>query len=86
MLLGVGISGTYTTLKTGTYIPLEVSPTLFVSLGGVLLTLCAAIIVVPRKGYMMTRGWGWFLLSVYMICTAVNVTIEITSGKGSSSS
>ncbi|KAK3821445.1 MAG: Sodium/calcium exchanger protein-domain-containing protein [Benniella sp.] len=86
MLLGVGISGTYTTLKTGTYIPLEVSPTLFVSLSGVLLTLCAAIIVVPRKGYMMTRGWGWFLLSVYTICTAVNVTIEITSGKGSSSS
>lgn len=81
MLLGVGISGTYTTLKTGTYIPLEVSPTLFVSLAGILLTLSMAIIIIPRRGYMMTRGWGWFLLSVYTTCTVVNVVIEAT-GKG----
>ncbi|KAG0243979.1 hypothetical protein BGX31_010014 [Mortierella sp. GBA43] len=77
MLLGVGISGTYTTLKTGTYIPLEVSPTLFVSLIGVLFTLIMSIIVIPRKGYMMTRSWGWFLVSVYATCTIVNVVIEI---------
>ncbi|KAG0211906.1 hypothetical protein BGX28_007188 [Mortierella sp. GBA30] len=81
MLLGVGISGTYMTAKTGTHIPLEVSPTLFVSMIGVLVTLLTAIIVVPRNGYMMGRGWGWFLLGVYVVCTVVNVVIEITTSK-----
>ncbi|KAF9183820.1 hypothetical protein BGZ51_003730 [Haplosporangium sp. Z 767] len=81
MLLGVGISGTYMTAKTGTHIPLQLSPTLFVSLIGVLLTLCAAIIIVPRNGYMMDRSWGWFLLIVYTLCTIVNVIIEIKTSK-----
>ncbi|KAF9353517.1 hypothetical protein BGX26_008703 [Mortierella sp. AD094] len=81
MLLGVGISGTYTTMKTGTHIPLKVSPTLFVSLIGVLIMLGAAIIIVPRNGYMMTRTWGWFLVSVYLLCTVTNVIIEITTSK-----
>ncbi|KAF8951840.1 hypothetical protein BGZ52_009452 [Haplosporangium bisporale] len=81
MLLGVGISGTYMTLKTGSPIPLQVSPTLFVSLIGVLLTLLAAIVIVPRNGYMMGRWWGWFLLIVYLICTVVNVVVEITMSK-----
>ncbi|KAI8600231.1 Sodium/calcium exchanger protein-domain-containing protein [Dissophora ornata] len=82
MLLGVGISGTYMTVKTGTHIPLTVSPTLFVSLIGVLLTLFASIIVIPRSGYMMTRSWGWFLLAIYTGCTTLNVVIEITTSKG----
>lgn len=81
MLLGVGISGTYQTLRTGAPIPLKVSPTLFVSLVGVLLTLLAAIVFVPRNGYKMSRAWGWFLLTVYLICTVVNVVVEITSTK-----
>lgn len=81
MLLGVGISGTYMTAKTGSPIPLEISPTLFVSMIGVLLTLLAAIIVVPRNGYMMGRSWGWFLLSVYLVCTTVNVLIEVMTSK-----
>ncbi|KAF9421491.1 hypothetical protein BGZ94_008819 [Podila epigama] len=81
MLLGVGISGTYMTLKTGTHIPLEISPTLFVSLVGVLLTLVAALIFVPRNGYMMGRQWGWFLLTVYTICTVTNVVVEVTLTK-----
>ncbi|KAF9399884.1 hypothetical protein BGX21_005420 [Mortierella sp. AD011] len=81
MLLGVGISGTYTTMKTGTSIPLKVSPTLIVSLIGVFIALIAAVIVVPRNGYMMTRAWGWFLVSVYLICTVANVIIEIATSK-----
>ncbi|KAF9433651.1 hypothetical protein BGZ76_009171 [Entomortierella beljakovae] len=79
MLLGVGISGTYMTLKTGENIPLKVSPTLLVSLLGVLMTLSAAIIIVPRNGYMMTRTWGWFLIAVYSISTIINVIIEVKS-------
>ena len=82
MLLGVGISGTYQTLRTGAPIPLEVSPTLFVSLIGVLLTLLASIIIVPRNGYRMSRSWGWFLLSVYLVGTVVNVVVEITHERG----
>ncbi|KAG0055524.1 hypothetical protein BGZ83_008268 [Gryganskiella cystojenkinii] len=77
MLLGVGISGTYQTLRTGAPIPLKVSPTLFVSLIGVLLTLLASIIFVPRNGYRMSRSWGWFLLVVYLVCTVVNVVVEV---------
>ncbi|KAG0287188.1 hypothetical protein BGZ96_008867 [Linnemannia gamsii] len=81
MLLGVGISGTYMTLKTGNPIPLQVSPTLFVSIIGVLVTLLTAMVVVPRNGYVMSRTWGWFLLGMYTACTIINVVIEIKHGK-----
>ncbi|KAH7038695.1 Sodium/calcium exchanger protein-domain-containing protein, partial [Linnemannia elongata] len=83
MLLGVGISGTYMTVKTGTPIPLQVSPTLFVSIIGVLVTLLTAMVVVPRNGYVMSRTWGWFLLAMYTTCTIINVAIEIKHGKKS---
>ncbi|KAG0216819.1 hypothetical protein BGX33_012039 [Mortierella sp. NVP41] len=45
MLLGLGMSGTYVTLSTKAHIPLQVSPTLLVSLGGILLTLVGAMVV-----------------------------------------
>ncbi|KAF9577689.1 hypothetical protein BGW38_006937, partial [Lunasporangiospora selenospora] len=77
MLLGVGISGTYMTVKTGKPIPLQISPTLFVSLTGVLFTLMMSIIIVPRNGYMMNKNWGLFLLGMYMVCTTINIVIEI---------
>ncbi|KAF9976676.1 hypothetical protein BGZ73_008073 [Actinomortierella ambigua] len=77
MLLGVGISGTYMTAKTGQPIPIEVSPTLFVSLVGVLVTLVAAIVIVPYNNYIMGRRWGWFLLCVYFLCTVINVLVEV---------
>ncbi|KAK3824054.1 MAG: Sodium/calcium exchanger protein-domain-containing protein [Linnemannia gamsii] len=83
MLLGVGISGTYMTLNTGNPIPLELSPTLFVSIIGVLVTLLTAIVVVPRNGYVMSRTWGYFLLAMYTTCTIINVVIEIKHGKKS---
>ncbi|KAF9922728.1 hypothetical protein FBU30_007149 [Linnemannia zychae] len=81
MLLGVGLSGTYMTLKTGTSIPLQVSPTLIVSIVGVLITLLAAMVVVPQNGYIMSRSWGWFLVGMYTICTIINVVIELRSDK-----
>ncbi|KAG0262502.1 hypothetical protein DFQ27_002298 [Actinomortierella ambigua] len=77
MLLGVGISGTYMTAKTGQPIPIEVSPTLLVSLVGVLVTLVAAIVIVPYNNYIMGRRWGWFLLCVYFLCTVINVLVEV---------
>jgi len=77
MLLGVGVSGIYVTLSTSDHIELEVSPTLIVSLVGTLLTMVAALVVVPRSGYELTRWWGWFLVSVYVICMVVNVVLEV---------
>ncbi|KAI1311959.1 hypothetical protein EDD11_003215 [Mortierella claussenii] len=77
MLLGVGISGTYVTLSTGADIPLEISPTLLVSLGGVLVTMGGALVAVPRSGYMLCRWWGFFLLAVYVVCMVTNVVLEV---------
>ncbi|KAG0376094.1 hypothetical protein BGX24_008296 [Mortierella sp. AD032] len=77
MLLGLGISGTYVTMSTETHIPLQVSPTLLVSLVAILLTLVGAIVVVPRSGYMLNRWWGFFLVGVYIVSMVVNVVLEV---------
>ncbi|KAF9912181.1 hypothetical protein EC991_000591 [Linnemannia zychae] len=76
-LLSLGISGTYVTLSTETHIPLQVSPTLMVSLVAILLTLFGAMIVVPRSGYMLSRWWGFFLVGVYLVSMVVNVILEV---------
>ncbi|KAG0022720.1 AAA ATPase midasin [Entomortierella chlamydospora] len=52
MLLGVGISGTYVSLRAGSHVPVEISPTLVVSLGGVLVTMLGAMVVVPLNGIL----------------------------------
>ncbi|GJJ75231.1 solute carrier family 24 (sodium/potassium/calcium exchanger), member 6 [Entomortierella parvispora] len=77
MLLGVGVSGIYVTVQTSDPILLEAAPTLIVSLVGVLLTMVAALVVVPRSGYELTRWWGWFLLGVYAVCLVANIVIEV---------
>lgn len=80
MLLGLGISGTYVALSTDAHIPLQVSPTLLVSLGAILLTMVGAMVVVPRSGYMLNRWWGIFLVGVYLVSMIVNVLLEIKLG------
>ncbi|KAG9065175.1 hypothetical protein KI688_002497 [Linnemannia hyalina] len=80
MLLGLGISGTYVTLSTDAHVPLELSPTLLVSLGTILLTVVGAMVVVPRSGYMLNRWWGIFLVVVYLVSMVVNVLLEIKLG------
>ncbi|KAH7044818.1 Sodium/calcium exchanger protein-domain-containing protein [Linnemannia elongata] len=80
MLLGLGISGTYVTLSTDAHIPLQLSPTLLVSLGAILLTMVGAMVVVPRSGYMLSRWWGIFLVGVYLVSMVVNVLLEIKLG------
>ncbi|KAF9359000.1 hypothetical protein BGX26_000406 [Mortierella sp. AD094] len=77
MLLGVGISGAYVSLTAGTYVPLEISPTLLVSLGGVLVTMLTAMVVVPLNGYVLNRWWGFFIIGVYLVCMVVNVVLEV---------
>ncbi|KAF9586475.1 hypothetical protein BGW38_004186 [Lunasporangiospora selenospora] len=41
--------------------------------GSPLLTL----VVVPRNGYILGRWWGWFLISVYLVCMVTNVVLEV---------
>ncbi|KAF9960698.1 hypothetical protein BGZ72_006268 [Mortierella alpina] len=77
MLVGLGISGVYVTLKTSEDISLEISPTLFVSLVAVLLTMLGMFVVVPRNGYVFARWWGWTLLTVYVVSMVVNVILEV---------
>ncbi|KAF9564448.1 hypothetical protein EC968_004500 [Mortierella alpina] len=77
MLVGLGISGVYVTLKTREDIPLEISPTLFVSLVAVLLTMLGMFVVVPRNGYVFSRWWGWTLVAVYVVSMVVNVVLEV---------
>ncbi|KAF9123130.1 hypothetical protein BGW39_009237 [Mortierella sp. 14UC] len=77
MLLGLGISGTYVTLSTETHIPLQVSPTLLVSLAAILLSMVGAMVVVPRSGYMLNRWWGFFLVGVYLVSMVINVVLEV---------
>ncbi|KAI7832448.1 Sodium/calcium exchanger protein-domain-containing protein [Gamsiella multidivaricata] len=83
MLLGVGISGTYVTLTTGSPITLDVSPTLLVSLGGVLVSMLGTMVVVPRCGYMLCRWWGFILVGVYVVCMVTNVVLEVRMTAGS---
>ncbi|KAF9155913.1 hypothetical protein BG015_008055 [Linnemannia schmuckeri] len=80
MLLGLGISGTYVTLSTDAHIPLQVLPTLLVSLGAILLTIVGAMVVVPRSGYVLSRWWGIFLVGVYFVSMVTNVLLEIKLG------
>ncbi|KAF9956460.1 hypothetical protein BGZ70_009870 [Mortierella alpina] len=77
MLVGLGISGAYVTLKTQEDIPLEISPSLFVSLVAVLLTMLGMFVVVPRNGYVFARWWGWTLVAVYVVSMVVNVILEV---------
>ncbi|KAF8955201.1 hypothetical protein BGZ46_002697 [Entomortierella lignicola] len=81
MLLGVGVSGAYVSLTTGTPVPLDISPTLLVSLGGVLVTMIVWIIVVPLSGYVLSRWLGFFLVGVYIACMVANVVIEVVMMK-----
>lgn len=77
MLLGIGVSGMFVTWSTGEDILLESSPTLMMSLGGVLFAIAGAAVVVPRSGYRLCRWWGFFLVGVYVASMAVNVALEV---------
>jgi sodium/potassium/calcium exchanger 6 len=77
ILLGIGIAGTYTTIHLGHAIDITIDPTLFVSSMGLLLTLISFLIFLPRNDFHMTRGWGYYIISIYIICMITNVTLEL---------
>ncbi|CAG8488557.1 4939_t:CDS:2, partial [Dentiscutata heterogama] len=67
ILLGIGLSGTYVIAKTGIPYKIEIEPTLVVSSISLLITLFSALIYVPWNEYRMSRAWGYYLISVYLI-------------------
>ncbi|KAL0083784.1 Sodium/calcium exchanger protein-domain-containing protein, partial [Phycomyces blakesleeanus] len=75
-VLGVGISSTYQILKSGKAYPLDISPTILISAGGLVVVLLSTIIVTSFNGCRVTRGLGWWMISVYCACCFTNVLIE----------
>ncbi|KIN04183.1 hypothetical protein OIDMADRAFT_159444 [Oidiodendron maius Zn] len=97
ILLGIGISGLYMTIKEANtkrsshpekafrYKPyhIEVSGTLIVSAITLLVTLTGLLITVPLNKWMMSRRIGWGLIVLWSVSTIVNLAVEISGGWGS---
>ncbi|KAF3916760.1 hypothetical protein ABW20_dc0107722 [Dactylellina cionopaga] len=80
ILLGIGISGIYMTVRPGSenYYEIEVSSTLMISAVTLMATLLFLLIAVPMNNWRMTRGIGWSLVGIWSVSTLVNVIVEIT--------
>jgi sodium/potassium/calcium exchanger 6 len=96
ILLGIGVSGLYMTIKGAkseranhpgksfgyqTY-HIEVSGTLIVSAITLLVTLTGLLIVVPLNKWIMSRRIGWGLIILWSISTVVNLGVEFSGGWG----
>ena len=96
ILLGIGISGLYLTLKQGAYrhhkypekaikykpFEIEVSSTIMVSGVTLLATLLGLLVVVPLNGWKMDRRIGWGLIVLWTVSSAGNLVIEVTGWGG----
>jgi len=92
ILLGIGISGAYMTIREANhrhdkhpdkhikYKPyqIEVSGTLVVSGITLLVTLVGLLIVVPWNNWIMSRRIGWGLIILWSISTVINLVVEIS--------
>jgi sodium/potassium/calcium exchanger 6 len=100
ILLGIGVSGLYMTVKEANhkhgqhpgekikYKPyeVEVSGTLMVSSVTLLVTLVGLLIAVPLNKWVMSKRIGWGLIILWSISTVVNLVVEISGGFGGISS
>jgi len=91
ILLGIGISGMYMTIRNGSqrhaqhperptkYQPfeIEVSATLMISGVTLLVTLLGLLIVVPLNRWKMDRKIGWGLIVLWSLSTIGNVVVEV---------
>ena len=95
ILLGIGISGMYLILtaardkvdkhpgkkwKIKPY-HIDVSKTLLISGGTLLVTLVVLLVVIPIKKWRMDRSLGWILITIWLVSTIANVAVEL-SGLG----
>ena len=78
-MLGVGIGATYVTSQRNEPYPIELSKTILVSAMGLLVVLISLLILVPLNKYRMSRIFGYGSIAIYLLCTAINLYIEITS-------
>lgn len=92
ILLGIGLSGLYMTIKAGNgrherhpdkpmkYKPysIDVGETLIISGITLLLTLLGLLIAVPLNRWRMDRKIGWGLVAVWCASTIGNVAVEVT--------
>lgn len=100
ILLGIGVSGLYMTIKEANskhvkhpgkklkYKPyqIEVSGTLMVSGITLLVTLVGLLIAVPMNKWIMSRRIGWGLIILWSISTVVNLAVELSGVWGDTSS
>ena len=91
ILLGIGLSGMYMTIRHGVhkhekhpnrpihYSPynLDISTTLVISGVTLLVTLVGLLIVVPLNGWRMDRKIGIGLIAVWSLSTIGNVIVEV---------
>lgn len=92
ILLGIGLSGLYMTVKQANtkhakhpekkfkYHPyqIEVSGTLMISGITLLVTLVGLLIAVPLNKWVMSRRIGWGLIALWSVSTVVNLGVEIS--------
>ncbi|KAH6709332.1 Sodium/calcium exchanger protein-domain-containing protein [Leptodontidium sp. MPI-SDFR-AT-0119] len=92
ILLGIGLSGMYMTIKGANhkhakhpgkkihYKPyeIEVSGTLMISAVTLIITLVGLLIVVPLNKWVMSRRIGWGLIGLWSISTVVNLAVEVS--------
>lgn len=91
ILLGVGLSGTYLTIRSGEHrahkhhskhvkfrpYELEISTTLMISGITLLVTLLGLLVVVPLNGWRMDRKVGFGLIALWSLSTIGNVIVEV---------
>ncbi|KAH7132120.1 sodium/calcium exchanger protein-like protein [Dendryphion nanum] len=91
ILLGIGISGCYITIKGGRqhhkkhpdrpikFKPyhIDVSTTLVISGATLLVTLVGLLVVVPWRGWRMDKKIGWGLVALWCTSTLANVIVEV---------
>ena len=91
ILLGIGVSGAYMTIRHGEdnhkkhpnrpikFKPyeLEISTTLMISGVTLLVTLLGLLLVVPLNGWRMDRKIGWGLIALWCLSTVANLVVEV---------
>ncbi|TLD39232.1 Sodium/calcium exchanger protein domain-containing protein [Venturia nashicola] len=91
ILLGVGLSGVYLTIKGAKHrqakhpgkelrfkpYTIDVSRTLMISGVTLLVTLTGLLIVVPLRRWKMDRFIGWCLIALWSVSTVCNVLVEV---------
>ncbi|KAF2201850.1 hypothetical protein GQ43DRAFT_19278 [Delitschia confertaspora ATCC 74209] len=91
ILLGIGISGCYMTIKGGNHrherhpdrpykfkpYHIDVSTTLVISGATLLVTLVGLLVAVPLRGWKMDRRIGWGLIGLWGVSTVTNVIVEV---------